>query len=148
MLRVGKDNQLFLDAFDTGEQKIKTYKPARMTNPEVALTRAASHPEYCPELFANAIKTWSAPPVEVEIHISPRKARFLREWPLHENQAVEILEDGSARVTATVAGLEEVGKWVLSWGRDAVVRRPSELRRALQDELQAALAGYQDETAP
>jgi proteasome accessory factor B len=80
--------------------------------------------------------------VEVEIVLSARKARFLREWPLSEQQEVLPQEDGSVRVKALVAGLAEVSKWVLSWGRDATVLSPPELRQALQEELSAALATY------
>jgi predicted DNA-binding transcriptional regulator YafY len=138
-----RDNHLYLDAFDTEKKGIRTYKPPRMSQVEVTEHRAAQHPEYEEsELFAHSVKTWSAPPVEVEIVISPRKARFLREWPLLEQQEVLPQEDGSVRVKAVVAGLAEVSKWVLRWGRDATVLSPPELRQALQEELAAALATY------
>lgn len=147
MLRLGRENQLYLDAFDTDKGEIKTFKPPRMSQVQVTEHRAAEHPEYeTSELFAHAIKTWSAPPVAVEIAISSRKARFVREWPLTERQDVVPQEDGSVRVLATVAGLAEVSKWVLSWGRDATVLAPPELRQALREELAAALATYDDPT--
>jgi proteasome accessory factor B len=142
-LRMGRDNHLYLDAFDTEKKGLRTYKPPRMSQVEVTEQRAAKHPEYEEsEPFAYSLKTWSAPPVEVEIVLSPRKARFLREWPLSEQQEAFPQADGSVRVKAVVAGLAEVSKWVLSWGRDATVLSPPELRQALQEELTAALATY------
>jgi predicted DNA-binding transcriptional regulator YafY len=48
-------------------------------------------------------------------------------------------------VRATVAGLQEVSKWILSWGRDATALAPPDLRKLLHDELAAALATYQQD---
>lgn len=143
-LRIARDNQLYLDAHDTQKNALRTFKPARMSHVRLLDERAPLHPEHDEhEAFANAIKTWSAPAVEVTIVLSARKARFVNEWPLSKQQRVEPRPDGSVLVHATVAGHQEVSKWVLSWGRDAEVLSPPELRDALREELSAALDGYQ-----
>jgi len=40
-------------------------------------------------------------------------------------------------VRARVAGLEEVTRWVLRWGKDAEVLEPPALRERLRAEVQA-----------
>jgi proteasome accessory factor B len=106
---------------------------------------AEPHPEYASDdPFPHAIKTWSAPPVEVRIRISARKAPFVPEYPL-KGASLEAQPDGTLLVRATVAGLQEVSKWILSWGRDATALAPPDLRKLLHDELAAALAPYQQD---
>lgn len=146
LLRIGKDHQLYLDAHDTRKRETKTYKPIRMHEVRVLAQKAALHPEFDESaMLAHSLKTWSASPVEVQIAISSRKARFVREWPLSRQQQLDPRPEGGVVVRATVAGLFEVSKWVLSWGRDAVVLEPPELREMVREELTEALRGYSDE---
>jgi predicted DNA-binding transcriptional regulator YafY len=151
-LKIEQTVQLYLHAFDTGSRQIRTYKPSRIKAVELLDEQAAQHPEYASDdPFAHAVKTWSAPPIDVVIRISARKARFLQEYPLR-GQSLAPQPDGSTLVCATVAGIQEVSKWVLGWGRDATVLSPPQLRQAVQEELTATLATYHapsdDETPP
>ncbi len=94
--------------------------------------------------IARAAVAWDGEPVEVAVWLSPRVARFATEYPLHAKQQVSRNEDGSAVVRATVAGLVEPARWVVSWGREARVIGPPELVAAVREELAEALARYEE----
>ena len=97
------------------------------------------------ELLAHSVKVWLGDSVEnIVIRISPAKARFIEEYPVVPHQTVEALPDGSALVRAEVTGLVEALRWVLSWGADAEVAAPKELRNAVRRELENAARRYAD----
>ena len=94
--------------------------------------------------IARAAVAWDGEPVAVAVWLSPRVARFAAEYPLHEEQRVTAQPDGSAVVRATVAGLVEPARWVVSWGREAKALEPPELVEAVREELAEALARYEE----
>lgn len=146
LLRIEQTTHLYFHAFDTEKNESKTYKPVRMMEAEVLAEPAQAHPELDQEdPFAYSVKIWSAAPIDVAIRVSSKKADFVVEWPLIDGQQLDEQPDGSVIVRARVAGPQEASKWVLSWGRDAVVLEPPELRKLVRDELAAALSGYSDD---
>lgn len=140
------DGQLYLNAFDVDRGAVRTFKFARISSAQVLDEKAEGHPEYDEgRVFAHAAKVWDGPLAEVEVRISPRGARFVREWPLVPAQQIEAQEDGAVLVRARVAGTVEALRWVLRWGKDAVVLQPAELRAAVLKELRGAIAAYEAE---
>lgn len=80
---------------------------------------------------------------EVKVRISPRWARWVGERIWHESQRSEKGPDGSLILTFRVAGLEEIKRWVLSLGAEAVVIEPEILKKTLQEELTRNLRQYE-----
>lgn len=138
-----RDGQVYLHAFDTERSALRTFKIARISDPTVLAEKAPPHPEYDQSsVFAHAAKIWDGPLVDVAVRISPRAARFVKEWPLLPSQEVEPQPDGAAVVRARVSGTVEAMRWVLRWGKDAQVLAPDELRAAVLTELLRAIAAY------
>jgi predicted DNA-binding transcriptional regulator YafY len=145
VFQIKQSVHLYLHAFDS-EKKLKTFKPVRMKEAEVLPEAAEAHPELEQEdPLAHSIGAWIEKPIDVAVRLSARKAPFVDEWPMIDGQQLDEQPDGSVIVRARVAGPYEVSKWVLSWGRDAVVLEPPELRKLVRDELAAALSGYSDD---
>lgn len=143
-----RDGQLYLNAFDVERGALRTFKFARISSAQVLDEKAQPHEEYDEaRVFAHAAKIWDGPLVTVVVHISPRGARFVKEWPLVASQQVEAQPDGSAIVRAQVAGTVEAMRWVLRWGKDALVLEPPDLRAAVLEELRRALDGYGEQDA-
>jgi predicted DNA-binding transcriptional regulator YafY len=141
-----RDSHLYLSAFDVDKRELRTFKIARMSTAYVLEEKADEHPEYDEaRVFAHAAKIWDGPLVDVEVRISPRGARFVREWPLVPSQQLEKLPDGAVLVRARVSGTVEAMRWVLRWGKDAQVIAPAELRAAVATELLGAIAAYTGE---
>lgn len=76
---------------------------------------------------------------EVVVRFTPSFAETVSDTRWHKTQAFEFEADGSAVFRATVAGLDEVSWWVLSYGPGAVVLEPPELAARVR-ELAAATA--------
>jgi len=74
------------------------------------------------------------------VRFSPAVAVRVREREWHESQELLPLPDGGVELTLRLGALAEVAGWILSWGADAEVLRPPELRRRLASTA-AALAG-------
>lgn len=141
-----RDGQAYLAAFDVDRAAVRTFKLARISSAQVLEEKADPHDDYDgSRAFAHAAKVWDGPLVDVAVRISPDRARFAAEWPLIASQVVEPQPDGSVVVRARVAGIVEPMRWVLRWGKDAVVLEPPELREGVLGELRAAVEAYDGE---
>ncbi len=78
----------------------------------------------------------------VRIRISPKWARYVGEKVWHPSQQIQKQLDGGIEITFKVAGLEEIGQWVMSLGPEACVVEPEELKISVARSLQAAIDQY------
>jgi predicted DNA-binding transcriptional regulator YafY len=82
---------------------------------------------------------------DVVIRFHERVADYIREKKWHDSQQLRELKQGGVEMCLKLSSLGEVGRWILSWGGDAVVVRPAELaetvRQAAQKVLRSALSG-------
>jgi len=78
----------------------------------------------------------------VKVKISSGWARWVAEKIWHESQKVSKLPDGSLEITFRVAGLDEIKRWVLSFGPGAVVLEPEKLKEMVRKDLSRNLAQY------
>ena len=75
------------------------------------------------------------------IRFHERVADYIREKKWHESQRLSELKGGGVELQLELSSLAEVGRWVLSWGGDAVVVRPTELAQSVQRAAQRVLQG-------
>ena len=76
-------------------------------------------------------KSWDVmlgPDTDVVILFAPRIAPLIREVNWHPTQQIQKLKDGVIQFEVTVAGWQEIGWWVLSWGDEATVVKPKALQ--------------------
>jgi len=78
----------------------------------------------------------------VKARISPAWARWVGEQIWHESQKITKLPDGSLEITFRVAGLDEIKRWVLSFGPEAAVLEPEKLKEMIRKDLSRNLAQY------
>ncbi len=81
-------------------------------------------------------KSWDfrlGPETHVVIEFAPRIAPLIREVQWHSTQKIHENANSGLRFEATVAGWQEVGWWVMSWGEEAEVVQPKELRKWIAD---------------
>jgi hypothetical protein len=64
-----------------------------------------------------------------------------RKW--HDSQRVQEKADGSIILELELGGLEEIERWILSWGKHARVLAPKELATRIRDEASAILKLYE-----
>lgn len=136
----------YLDGFAVERNALRTFKVARIEHIAVLDERADEHPDIDVDaLFVDAVKTWSGEETRVRVRIAPEAAWSVREYPLARQQDIFHEPDGAIIVDATVAGLVEVTRWVLSWGRHAEALQPPALRLRVEEELARALERYGSE---
>jgi predicted DNA-binding transcriptional regulator YafY len=78
----------------------------------------------------------------VRVRISPGWARWVGEKIWHESQKVAKLPDGSLEITCRVAGLDEIKRWILSFGPECQVLEPEKLKEMVRKDLSRNLAQY------
>ena len=60
----------------------------------------------------------------------------------HESQRVREKADGSITLELELGGLEEIERWILSWGKHARVLAPKGLARRVREEARAIAKLY------
>lgn len=80
--------------------------------------------------------------VEVSLLFDKDAARWAKERRWRTPTTWEELEDGRLRMKATVAGLDEIAREVLRWGRHVTVEAPEALRNRIRDEARAIAGKY------
>jgi predicted DNA-binding transcriptional regulator YafY len=78
---------------------------------------------------------------EAHIRFEGYAARVVGERLWHSTQVIRKLKpDGSViEFQADLSGLEEITRWVLSWGSKAKVIGPPELLKRVQEELEGMM---------
>ncbi len=61
-------------------------------------------------------------------------APIVRERQWHPSQIVQDMDDGTLELRIQLDSLEEIKRWVLSWGRHCTILAPAELRAAVHRE--------------
>ncbi len=134
----------YLIAFDPARDAMRTFALQRIARLEVhpkKFTRQAGF--NARDHLGGGFGVWSYAGGqqrrhEVHIRLEGYAARVVAERQWHPTQAIRKLKpDGSLiEFQADLAGLEEITRWVLSWGSKARVIGPPELKQRVKEELE------------
>ena len=94
------------------------------------------------ETLGSAFGIISDEPIEAKIWFSADQARYIKERVWAKGQRITKHKDGSIILHIKTSGWWDVKKWVLSYGKEAKVIKPEELRKQIYDELAAASRHY------
>jgi predicted DNA-binding transcriptional regulator YafY len=72
----------------------------------------------------------------------PFAAQLVRERVWHHSQKIKELREGGLELQLQLGSLEEIERWVLSWGDQAEVLEPAKLRQRLLEIGQKFVAAY------
>jgi len=138
---------LYLIGWDEDRDAMRTFKIERIR--EVRVTPRAFEPPEEATLERDLRRGWDIiadqPPAEVVVRFSPAVADRVLETTWHSLQRTERTPDGGLIWRSTVSGVIEIRLWILSWGDDAEVIEPAELREQVRDIHGRAAARYVDE---
>jgi len=93
-------------------------------------------------LLESAFDIVCGDPVKVKVWFSPGQARYMKERKWSKSQEIIDQEDGSIILSMETSGWWDVKRWVLSYGSEAKVLAPEDLRREIQAELKALQDSY------
>jgi predicted DNA-binding transcriptional regulator YafY len=74
-------------------------------------------------------------PTAISIWFDAITVPYIRERRWHPSQKIEEHEDGSLTLNFIARGLQEVKRWVLYYGKGAVIKSPPELVEMIKDDL-------------
>jgi predicted DNA-binding transcriptional regulator YafY len=77
--------------------------------------------------FESSWGVYSGEPVEIKLLLFGKAAAVVSDGKRHASQRVVKRKDGSVEYTATVAGTEEILRWIIGFGGEARVISPPEL---------------------
>ncbi len=80
--------------------------------------------------------------VEVAIWFDGATAPYIRERRWHPTQTLEEHPDGAVTLGMKVKGLNDLKRWVLGYGKGAIVREPPELVQLVKAELAGMVQSY------
>ena len=141
---VSYNGDWYLVGFCHLRQKVLTFALSRIRQASMLnKTRMVSEPEYLKEQLAENFGIFSAEnKLHVQILFSGKSAHIVKERLWHPEQDMEETADGKIRLTFTAGDLGEIKRWVLGWGRDAVVEAPKELIEEMEREISAMQSAY------
>jgi len=125
---------------------IRTFKIDRILKAE-ASTEPFAAPDLS-DLDARLATSWGVvfdgeEEYDVTVRFSPQVAQRVSETHWHPSQRLTPCPDGSVQLEVRLPSLLEFAPWVRSWGKEAEVLAPADLRDELAREFAAAAARYE-----
>lgn len=94
------------------------------------------------EYFSDSWGIYRGKKIKVKVSFSPKISRLLKETKYHPSQKVKLLKDNSAVLEVTVAGLDEITGWLLSFGENVKVLEPDELKDKMRNLASTIIKFY------
>lgn len=137
------DQKWYLFGWDTDREAQRIYALSRMSEVEVTARRFRPPDSFdLAKTLAGAFGVHTGEPgreIVVEIRFDAWAARLIRERHWHPTQELRADGDGLILILR-LGGLDEIHRWVLSWGEHAEVLAPEELRHRVHQTARAILA--------
>jgi len=136
------ENQWYLFGFDLVRQQLRTFALPRMR--KVRDTRTGFHRPADFSISKHLSDSFGVfkgkAHHRVRLRFDSFAARLVGERQWHPSQKIKRLADGEIELSMTLGGLEEVERWILSWGAHARVIEPAELKKLIQSAARGILA--------
>jgi proteasome accessory factor B len=141
------ENQWYLFAQDLERRQLRTFALPRMR--DVRLTsRGFRRPAdfSISEVLSGSFGVHSAGRKQrIRLEFDSFAARLVAERKWHESQRIRENKDGSILLELELGGLEEIERWILSWGKHARVVAPKELATRIREEAGSIMKLYQQD---
>lgn len=143
------DQCWYLIGYDLDREALRTFAFPRIRGAKVKRRSFTVPPDFDGAAYlGTSFGIWTDPErpdfkQEVRIELTGYAARLVEERRWHPSQQLTRLNAKGTRVEVffEVGRLEEVVRWTLSWGGQAKVREPAELRRRVREEAAKIQAG-------
>jgi proteasome accessory factor B len=142
---------LYLVAHSVDHGEVRLFKLDRLEAVERLELRFTSPTNFdLREYFSDAFGVFRGQgrPRRVRIRFLPKVARYVEEKKWHQSQKLKREKDGSLIAEFQLSSTDEIRKWVLGFGRNAVVLEPREMREKIREDLRALLGLYEEEVRP
>ncbi len=129
-------NRWVLVARDVEKNTVRTYILARFRNPTVTKIKFERPADFDPVgHLGTSFGVWTGTGTTiVRLRIGADGAHHVLERKWHDTQHETRLPGGAVEVTFALSDLNDVTRWVLTFGADCEVLEPAELRAAIAEE--------------
>jgi len=135
---------VFIRATSFGDIRILAVE--RIENIEITESGFASPKGFDGEkMLSGAFDIVCDDPIGVKIWFSADQAKYVRERTWAAEQKITDEEDGSIILELKSSGKWDIIRWVLSWGEDACIVEPAEMRQEVVRQLSKAMVNYKDD---
>jgi len=142
------ENLWYLFAFDLDRTQLRTFALPRIRNVRVSKTRfrrpvdfsIGRYLEQSFGVFSTPTKTKHTIRISFDVFAAPRIEE--RQW--HPSQKIKQLRNGGIELSLTLGNLEEIERWILSWGSHAQVLAPAELKERIAKTAAQLADAYGD----
>jgi len=142
------ENLWYLFAFDLDRTQLRTFALPRIRNVRVSKTRfrrpvdfsIGRYLEQSFGVFSRPTKTKHTIRISFDVFAAPRIEE--RQW--HPSQKIKHLRNGGIELSLTLGNLEEIERWILSWGSHAQVLAPAELKERIAKTAAQLADAYGD----
>lgn len=124
------NGEWFLFAYDHLRKAIRTFVPTRIVSVERTGEKFRKDPGFSiRDQLRNSFGVHSGRgEFQVRLRFAENVADFIREKKWHPSQKVRELKNGELELQMTLSSLVEVERWILSWGGNARVLEPKQLK--------------------
>lgn len=129
------ENQWYLFAFDLDRDQLRTFALPRVCSPRRTGARFRRPTDFSITRFLDSSfgVFQSAGRVIVRVRFQPFAAQLVRERIWHHSQKIREMGGGGLELQLQLGSLEEIERWILSWGDQAEVLEPVRLRQRLAE---------------
>lgn len=140
------EQQWYLFAEDLKRRQLRTFALPRMRKVRLTTKGFRRPAEFSiAEVLSGSFGVHSAGKKQrIRLHFDSFAARLVAERKWHESQRVREKKDGSIILELELGDLQEIERWILSWGAHARVVAPKELAARVRDEVRAIARLYGD----
>ncbi|HEY9633760.1 MAG TPA: YafY family protein [Coleofasciculaceae cyanobacterium] len=144
LLHIYRGTNSYLIGFCHLRQAIRWFRVDRIRELQVLNERFVRKPdfdakEHLYKIFQSEV---GGNPVPVTIWFDALTAPYVRERRWHLTQEIQEYPDGSLTLHLLVGGLHELKRWVLGYGKGAVVKEPPELVKMVRQEVEGMSKQY------
>ena len=140
------ENQWYLFAEDLERKQLRTFALPRMRKVRATNKRFRRPADFSiTKVLSGSFGVFAGGKKHhIRLKFDAFAARLVGERTWHESQKIRESADGSLVLELDLGGLEEIERWVLSWGSHVRVLEPKQLVARLQSEARAIAALYRD----
>lgn len=139
------ENQWYLFAEDLERRQLRTFALPRMRKVTLTIKRFQRPADFSiAQVLSGSFGVHSAGKKQrIRLQFDAFAARLVAERKWHESQRVREKADGSIILQLELGGLEEIERWILSWGAHVQVLEPPRLREMIRETVSAIAEIYQ-----
>jgi proteasome accessory factor B len=140
------ENQWYLFGEDLERRQLRTFALPRMRKVALTTKRFRRPADFSiAQVLSGSFGVHSAGKKQrIRLQFDAFAARLVAERKWHESQRVRENADGSIVLELELGGLEEIERWILSWGKHARVLAPKDLAIRVHGEARAIAKLYGD----